>query len=251
MTEVVNDWAEALVAARRPGAQRARVPGAERMTEAVAYAVQDAVIARLGRPIGWKVGAPRPDATPSCAPILPGGVWMAPCSAIAVPEPIGFEVEIAFRLGPAFAPAATPPARAAILEAVASAHVAMELCVPRLIDGPKSPPLANLADNGMNFGFILGPEVANWRDIDGARQRAEALVDGDVIATSTGGHTHGDIVALLVWLVGHAVTRRGGLPGGAVVAAGAWTGLHWISAPARIGANFAGLGAFACDLAPR
>jgi 2-keto-4-pentenoate hydratase len=241
-------WTNALLAARGSGAPLARRDDADAITLADAYAIQDRVAAHFGGPIGWKVGAPRPDATPSCAPILPGCVWIAPDAAIKVPDPVGFEVEIAFRLGRAFSAAAAAPSCEEVLEAVVAAHVAIELCASRLADGPRSPPLANLADNGMNVGFVLGPEVAGWREIAAARQRAEALLDGHVHAQTVGGHTHGDIVELLIWLVAHAVTQRGGLPANAVVAAGAWTGLHWISAPARVGARFEGLGAFACDL---
>ena len=178
--------------------------------------------------------------------MLKGGIIDAGKSgiplSIPVPKPTGIEVEIAFRMGRAFPAAAVAPAAADILGGIASAHIAMELCASRLVTGPKSPPLANLADNGMNLGFIIGPAVKDWRAIDMHKQGARAYVDNAVAVDTTGGHTQKDLGALLVWLVGHLVTERGGLAAGAIVATGSWTGLHWVDHAANVAAEFPGLG---------
>src|SRR4051812_15933884 len=65
-----------------------------------AYAVQDALLARLGAVGGWKVGAKDPDAEPGAAPLpasglLPSGVQLkGPTWQLR-----GVEMELAFRLG--------------------------------------------------------------------------------------------------------------------------------------------------------
>lgn len=239
-------FAGQLLAARKPGAPRAALPSVLPASDAEAYQVQDIVAAKLGPVEGWKVGAANPTSEPNCAPVLKGGVIDAGRSgiplSIPVPKPTAIEVEIGFRMGRAFPAAASAPSAADILGAIASAHVIMELCACRLAAGMDAPPHAKLADNGMNLGFIVGPKVENWRAIDMLKQKALAFVDNKPVVDAAGGHTQKDLGALLVWLVGHVVTKRGGLPAGALVATGSWTGIHWIDHAANIGGEFPGLG---------
>lgn len=239
-------FAAALLAARKSGAPRAPLPDTLPTTDAQAYQVQDIVAAKLGPVEGWKVGAANPTSLPNCAPVLKGGVIDAGRSgiplSIPVPKPCAIEVEIGFRMARAFPAATTAPSAADVLAGIASAHVIMELCASRLAPGMDAPAHAKLADNGMNLGFIVGPKVENWRGIDMHTQKALAFVDNKPVVDTTGGHTQKDLGALLVWLVGHVVTQRGGLPAGALVATGSWTGIHWIDHTCNVGGEFPGLG---------
>lgn len=239
-------FAAALLAARKPGAALAPLPAVLPATDADAYKVQAIVAAMLGPVEGWKVGAANPASEPNCAPLLKGGIIDAGSSgiplSIPVPRPTAIEVEIGFRMGRAFPAAASAPPAADILAGIASAHVIMELCACRLAPGAASPPHAKLADNGMNLGFIVGPKVENWRAIDMHKQVARAVVDNSTVVDTVGGHTQKDLGALLEWLVGHVVTQRGGLPSGALVATGSWTGIHWLEKSANVGGEFPGLG---------
>jgi len=234
--------AERLIDARKT--KQPKVPAAELADIDIetAYRIQDAVARRLGPIEGWKVGAAAPGATPKCAPVLRGGVVQATAAPIGVPDPVGLEVEIVFRMNRAMPSAHTEPNEDDIFANIKSVHVGLELCSSRLDLGPQSPGFASLADNGMNQAFVVGPVVKNWRNIDAARQKARAIVDGKTVIETTGGHTHGDIGQLLVWLVRHVVTQRNGLAAGALVAAGSWTGLHWLNAPAIVGGEFEGIG---------
>lgn len=238
-------FAAALLTARRSGV-RCPLPKIVPASDAAAYQVQDLVRASMGPVEGWKVGAANATSQPNCSPVLKGGIINAGTSgiplSIPVANPTGIEVEIAFRLSRAFPAAATAPSAADVLAAIASAHIAMELCACRLADGPKVPPHASLADNGMNLGFIIGAEVPNWRAIDMQTQVARAWVDNKAVVETKGGHTQKDLATLLVWLVGHVVTTRGGLAAGAIVATGSWTGLHWVDHAANVAAEFPGLG---------
>jgi 2-keto-4-pentenoate hydratase len=244
--EDARTFAEALIAARKPGAPRTPLPKVVPATDQAAYRVQDIVRTALGPAEGWKVGAANPTAEPNCSPVLKGGIISATSSSaplsIPVPSPTGIETEIAFRMAKAFPAAAIPPPAADVLAAIGSAHVAMELCAYRLADGPKAPPHALLADNGMNLGFLIGPAVKDWRSIDAQHQVARAYVDGKAVVDLAGGHTQKDLAKLLVWVVGHVVTKRGGLPAGAIIATGSWTGVHWVTHSAGIAAEFPGIG---------
>ncbi len=243
MTEAdVAEFARALIAARGADERAADVPKVIPAGDAEAYRVQDQVIKALGPVEGWKVGAANPTSEPNCAPVLKGGIMTASAKPIIVPAKTGIEVEIAFRMQRAFPAAKSAPSAAEVMAGIGSAHVAMELCASRLVTGQQSPGHCNLADNGMNLGFVLGPQVASWKAIDPASQVAKAFVDGKVAVETTGGHTQKDLGKLLVWLVGHVVTQRGGLAAGAVVATGSWTGLHWVQVPAKVGGEFPGVG---------
>jgi len=222
-------------------------------SDAAAYQVQDLVRAAIGPTAGWKVGAANPTSQPNCSPVLAGGVIAVDRAgkalSIPVPTPTGIETEIAFRMARSFPAAKVAPNPEDILAGIASVHVAMELCAYRLVDGPKAPPLANLADSGMNLGFLIGPEVNDWRSIDMHKQVARAWVDGKAVVDGAGGHTQKDLAALLVWLVQHVVTQRGGLEAGAIVATGSWTGVHWVDHAALVASEFPGIGRLDARLA--
>jgi 2-keto-4-pentenoate hydratase len=246
-------FAAALLAARQPGARRAITPVKVPETDADAYKVQDIIRAKLGPTEGWKVGAANPTSEPNCAPVLRGGFIDAsrggiPLS-IPVPKPTAIETEIAFRMAKAFPASTKAPTAAEVLAGIGSAHIAMELCAHRLADGMKAPPKALLADSSMQLGFLIGPEVKDWRKVDAHKAVARAWVDNKIAVETTAGHTQKDLAALLVWLVGHVVTKRGGLNAGSVIATGSWTGAHWIDHAANVAAEFPGVGRLEARLA--
>ena len=234
--------ASELIDARRskhPKVTAARLAGID---VADAYRIQDAVARRLGPVEGWKVGAPSPDAEPACAPIMRGGVIAASAAPIGVPNPAGIEVEVVFRMGRAMPPSRNVPSEDDIFANIKSAHVGLELCSSRLDTGADAPGNAKLADNGINHAFVVGGPIKNWREIEASQQQARIIIDGKLVAESSGGHSHGDVGALLVWLVRHVVAERGGLPAGALIATGSWTPLMWVNTPAIVGGALEGLG---------
>jgi 2-keto-4-pentenoate hydratase len=239
-------FAETLIAARNKGGKLAPLPTVQPASAEDAYKVQDAVMAKLGPAAGWKVGAGSPTSEPSCAPVLPGGIIELSSAPLPVPAQTGIEVELAVRFAHGFAASTKAPTADDVYAAIGSVHVAMELCASRLAIGAKASPFTALADNGMNLGFVIGPkaelDVRTWGLEHGSRQIARAIVAGKTVIETTGGHTHQDLFTLLVWQVGHVVTRRGGLPAGSVIATGSWTGLHWTTTPVTVAGEFPGIG---------
>ena len=125
-------FSEQLTAARRAGARIGVPATGAPQTLAEALIAQDAVVKALASPvIGWKV-IEMPDGEVIFAPLLasgivpPGGTWK-----VAGGQPAGIELEIAFHMG-ADVPAGAGPA--AIMAAIASAHVVFELCQSRFKD---------------------------------------------------------------------------------------------------------------------
>ncbi|MCW5749353.1 MAG: fumarylacetoacetate hydrolase family protein, partial [Alphaproteobacteria bacterium] len=202
----IDRIAAALLDARRRFVQIAP-PGPTPPDAAEVYAIQDKVAATLGPPDGWKVGARAPDATPTCAPLLARHVVDGPAQfGAASMHMLGVEAEVAFRFGRDLPAARTAPASDTVLDAIASAHVVMEVVDTRLAGWKSLDPLWPLADNGMNKALVVGPAFAGWRALDYDRQPVKLVVNGNTLVDRSGGNTGGSPLRLLVWLAGHVVT---------------------------------------------
>lgn len=246
-TSDIDALAAGLSAARAEGAALVATPAHVPTSDSDAYRIQDAIAARLARPVkAWKVGAANAQSTPNGAPIFDVFDAKSPVPGAAS---TGVELEIAFRLSRDFPAGPTAPSRADVEASIGAAHIALETCASRLADGMRAPAHLRLADFGTNLGLVIGPEVKAWRTIDAAKLRARVTADGTIIADVTGGHTHPDLVGLLTWIIGHAVTRRGGMAASTWVTTGSWMGIKWVKPPAAVVGTFDGLGSIELKLA--
>lgn len=208
-----------------------------------AYAIQDALIGALGPVGGWKVGAPAPDAEPSCAPIAAATLLSSPASW---PAPRsgkrGVEAEIAFRLARDLPAEGAPWSREAVVAAIADACPAIEICESRFVDFEAVDPWTRLADGNLNAALVLGPAWGGWRGLDPGTQPVRLVAGGETVAAQNGGNTAGDLIRLLVWLADHLAARGHPLRAGQVVTTGSWTGLRFLPADAAVEADFPGIG---------
>lgn len=245
--------AEDLVRARRSG-QRIRALPADLApaTAEEAYAVQEAVIRRLGVAVaGWKVGAPDPTGTPSAAPLFADLVAPSPARFPAGPDSLrGVEAEIALRLGRDLPARAAPYDEDEAWAAVDTLHVAIELLDSRYVDRKAAGEFAALADNLTNGGFCYALAVRDWRGVDFLRQPAELVVDGETAARAVGGNPAGHPRRLLAWLANHCAVRGRPLARGQIVTTGSHTGLVIAPPGATVTARFTGLGEGTLTLAP-
>ncbi len=237
--------ADSLYAARSAGAPLAPTPALSPATDDEAYRVQDAIIARLASKVkAWKVGASSPDATPNGAPIFD----LFDAGQVPARASTGVELEIAFKLARGFPAGGAKPSRSDVEAAIGSIHIALETCASRLAEGMAAPAHLRLADFGTNLGLVIGPEIADWHAVDAKMLRASVSANGRTIADVTGGHTAPDLLGLLTWVVGHAVSKRGGMEAGTIVTTGSWTGIQWVDGPATIVGTFDGLGSVEVQL---
>lgn len=208
-------------------------------SEDEAYAIQD-IVANGYRPVdGWKTGAKTPDATPNCAPLLRGNVIAGPATfAASGMSMLGVEAEIAFKFARDIG---TAPSDDAVLDAIGSAHIVMEVVDTRLANKSLDP-LWALSDNGMNKALVMGPSFADWRTHDYAKQPVKLIVNGKPLVDTAGGLTGGSPLRLVQWLAKHVVARRGGIRAGQVVTTGSWVGLQFVEPGAKVEAQFPGLG---------
>ncbi len=234
--------AQLLIQAHRRHERAAATPAAGPADAAAAYAVQRAVWQALAggqRPTAWKVGAASADAEPLAAPMWPAHVAASPATfARGDFFSLGVEAEIAFRFGRDLPPRLEPYGREEILEAVAGAHVALELVDTRLADAQAAGPLWRLADNLLHGGFVLGDEIPDWRSLDWPGLTSRVLAGDQVLAETRGRPPLGDPLHCLPWWIVHA----GGVRAGDVVTTGAWNGMHPLALPADVRVEFLAAG---------
>jgi len=238
------DQAASMLAAARKGKGNP-LPGlpdtARPQSEADCYAIQDAVMHKLGETVGgWKVGF-SPDGGILCAPIYASAVHpspsVMPASAMHM---IGIECEIGFRLGKAFAARAAAYTRDEVL-AAAALHPTIEVVDSRYVDFRSLDRLQVLSDNVSNGGLVYGAAASGWEGMDLVHPPIEVTADGKDFAECTGLRA-GDPLGLLVDLVNFVANKRGGVPAGTFVTTGTHTGLIFTDPGVTIRADFGSLG---------
>ena len=249
MSVDIEGLADRLVAARRGGALVGDVAGGEQpTTQAEAFAVQDAVLARLGGGVAaWKVGgAPGTDNT--CGPVLAGLVMDSParldgkaCRLMAV------ECELAFRLGRDLPVRAQPYTTAEAHAALDTMYVAIEQVEARVAAWPKAPGLVQLADFMANAALIVGSPQPVPASVDVAKTRVQLEIGGKIKKDQVGTYAGGDPFALIAWLANHLAQRAPvlsgrGLKAGDVITTGSWTSYDFAGPGQTVRAIFPGIG---------
>ncbi len=191
-----------------------------------AYAVQDAMAERLGVIGGWKIGAPGPEATPMFGPIpLRFGVVSTGGEIKGERRLRGVEAEVAFLLRKDLPMREVPYSRDEVLEAIASAHPAIEVLESAFVAPDEAAQLAMVADLQMNGGLVYGPASKAWRENGFAGEKLEVVVDGVVRWDGVGKATNGpDLLRLMEFLANEGQFRTGGLQAGQWITTGSWMG---------------------------
>ncbi|MFZ5781258.1 MAG: 2-keto-4-pentenoate hydratase [Pseudomonadota bacterium] len=241
MSADVSQAVKGLLEARRTARQLAPpFPMPDRET---VYAIQDGVARATGPVSGWKVGARTPTAEPNPAPLLAGALVRSPARFDgAAMHMIGVEVEISFHIVEDIAARAAPVGREEALAAVGDAFVGLEIVDTRLADFRTADPEWLLADNQMNHALVIGDAIPGWRALDWKAVRVRLETDGRTEVDQIGGLAAVDPVRLLVWMIDHAVRRRGGVSAGQAITTGSWTGLRYVPPGTRAIGAFPGLG---------
>lgn len=217
-----------------------------------AYAVQDALGARLARrlgpPAGWKIGLTSLRMQALCAidhpvagrvfaaRLLPSGASISLGSLLRM----GLEFEICVRLCRDLPARAEGWRRDEVEQAVGAICPAVEVIDDRLTDYPLDP-LSLVADNAWNEGLVLGEWQTRWPDL--AAARGEVIVDGELVDAGLGRDVLGHPFEPLTWLANHLRARGEGLRSGDLVSTGSLVTTRFPSAPGRYRFALDGLGA--------
>lgn len=256
-----HETARAFVAARRAGRGLAEWPGDLPRDMDEAYAVQAAVQACWGRPVGGvKVGRVLGEwaerfsvdrfVGPICAetiqhpapgetarfPVIAGGTALLECEVIAV---LGRD-----------APDDTAITPEAARDLVASLHIGIEIAGSPMADINALGPLASIACFGNNNGAIVGPPIAAWQTRDLGALGCVARIDGQDVGRGDTSRLPGGLWAALAFACNRQALGTP-LKAGDIVCTGALTGMHPLAAGQRARADFGPLGQVECLAVPQ
>jgi 2-keto-4-pentenoate hydratase len=240
--EALDEAVALLVAVRRGGALIDALPAASRPVDlSEAHAIQDAVSARLGEPVGgWK--AALLDGELMRGPLYASRLLASPARLPADRMPMrGIEAEIAFRVERDLAPRARDYSYDEVARAV-TALAAIEIVDTRFRDYHATAVLDRAADCVSNGGLVLGAPRPDWRDFDLARLEVVLTIGGATVLRRVGGHAAGDPLLPAVALA-NSLRTAGGLKAGQTVTTGTFSGLE-VAAPGQtVTVEFTGFGA--------
>lgn len=191
------------------------------------------------RPRAWKIGAPMRDVEPVAAPVFPERLALQPARfSSGLFFGLGVEAEIAFCFGRDLPQRSSTYSREEIVEAIDSAHVALELVDTRLADAQAAGPFWRLADSLLNGALVIGSAIPNWSQRDFSPQVVRILADGRPIHDGLGQPPLADLFHCIPWWIEHV----GGARAGDIVTTGAWSGAHPLAMPVEVRVEFPGMG---------
>ncbi|HUY80236.1 MAG TPA: hypothetical protein VMU92_00730 [Acidobacteriaceae bacterium] len=238
--------AEVLLKARREVKPIHKLPESLRPSSLEeAYALQDIVAEAMRNIGGWKVGAPSPNATPLFGPMPLWGGFAKSGSRISptFKRLRGIEAEIAFCLGKDLPPRSEPYSRQEVVDAIASAHPAIELLESAYADPDAVDRLSMIADLQMNGGFVYGTAYAGWKTCDLTQESATVAIDGAVRFEGKASNPAGtDLLRLVTWLANDGSERTGGLKSGQWITTGSWSGKTFANPGSTASIRFSNFG---------
>jgi 2-keto-4-pentenoate hydratase len=250
------DW----IAARRlAGRSIADLPATLRPAdEAGGYALQaalrDRLAARLGPPIGWKVGATTRAMqallnvpAPCAGEMLRGGLHhgRAALSHAAFCR-VGIECEIAMELARPLGDAG-PVDEQRAAAAVGRIFPAAEIVDDRYGDFRNFGVPSLIADFFFHHGVVLGEPVADWRGIDLGAATGTTRANGEAKVAGRGADVLGHPMRSLAWLANRLRDLGRVLEPGQLVMTGSLPLPYWAAAGDRVEIEIGGLGGVRID----
>ncbi len=233
-----------LLIAARQGGPALRAADMRPADAAAAYALQDALLERIGPIGGWKVGAKTPTAEPSCAPMPASGILPTGTSLQLVPSSLrGIEVEIAFRVRRDISGSPQEIDALTMDDMFDAVFPAIEVVETRLADFIDADPFAKLADLSSHGALVVGP-AASVRpgDVQLPQLRAILTFDGQSVADTIGGNPAVDLLRLSHWLATHCVQRGSPLRKGQIVTTGSCTGMLFAQSQQKVEGEIVSIG---------
>ena len=242
-TQQISRVAALLVEARHSGMLLEGLPAdATPASVAEAHAIQDAVTASLGKPVGaFKAMAPA-NGEPTRGVIYADTILASPARIPAAEVPqCGVEGEVAFVFRRDL-PARTAPYSRDEVAAAVDACAAIELVTSRYRNSDVATNLEKLADCISNGAFVHAAPPAEWRGLDLGKLKVTLAVNGAPVLDQVGGHPTGDPLGVAVALA-NMMREQGGVRAGQFVTCGSYTGLRYLQPGDVCGVRFEGLGA--------
>jgi 2-keto-4-pentenoate hydratase len=155
---------------------------------------------------------------------------------------LGLEFELGLRLGADLPASGAPYTRASVAGAVAACMPAFELIEDRGADYGDLDAASILTDKCWCGGVVLGPEVADWRQLDLASAPALLIWNGEVVDQGLTGAAMGHPFEGLAWLANLLAARGRGMQSGDIVITGSALRTRFPAAGDEVTYRIAGLG---------
>lgn len=213
--------------------------------------MQDAAADRIGqRCVGWKLGLTNTHAQttlgfphPFTGRLFADMVQRSPArfSMAQFVQPL-METEIAFRMGSGLPPRNSAYEEEEVLAAVETALVGVEIADSRTSGTWPFPIPVLAADNGATGGFVVGPDIPDWRKRALEAIPATLEFDGTQVSGPVAEAARTLPIPVLVWGI-NALSRRGiGVQAGDIIATGSTCVPRTFNSPVTAVARFEGLG---------
>lgn len=253
------DIATAFVEARRSATALPTYPGAIPDTLARAYAVQDAAIAMVDRPIaGWKVGKIDPPVegiNRLVGPIFANHVIDMSGNGADIPAmPIfadGFgaaEAEFLLRIGTRPDPDKRDYTMAEARDLIDAVHVGIEIASSPFPGINDFGPTVTVSDFGNNNGLVIGPAIEGWQETDLNLWPVALTINGTEAGRGIAADMLDGPIGAARFLFEHMAARAVALTPGQWISSGAVTGVHPAALNDRVEAWFDGRLSVACTI---
>ncbi|HEY2783314.1 MAG TPA: hypothetical protein VGI90_21250 [Steroidobacteraceae bacterium] len=240
--------AQRFVAARRAAIPLSEYPGTAPQTLQTAYDIQARAIAvQGGRIAGWKIGRILPPLDHTFGANRLAGPIFASALRQASDEPVmpvfvgGFaavEAEYLFQLDGRIDPNMRQWSCEEALEHVSAVHVGFEIASSPFAGINQLGPPVTASDFGNNNGLVIGPAIANWREVAYDNWNVTTTINAAAVgagrATSFPDGSAGSVRFALEFLAAQGIT----VAAGTWVSSGAITGVHDVKAGDRVVARF-------------
>jgi 2-oxo-3-hexenedioate decarboxylase/2-keto-4-pentenoate hydratase len=254
--QAIDEAAGLLAKARLGGVRFTGLPDGRRpVDEAEAYAIQDALHARLaaagrGPLVGYKIGCTTPVMqrflgidNPCAGGVLRAGVQRVDGSfRHADFLRVGVECEIAVALARDLPAADAPYDRHEVAAAVGACMAAIEVVDDRYDNYRALDPLTLVADDFFHAGCVLGEPVAHWRGLDLPALAGRMTINGSEVGRGRGGDVLGHPLAALAWLANLCAAHDRPLQADAFVLLGSVVETRWLEPGDRVAIAIDGLG---------
>jgi 2-keto-4-pentenoate hydratase len=259
VSEQLKSVAQAFVTARRAGRALADYPGAPPADLTAAYAIQDHAIRADGRPIaGWKVGRifPPDDARlgsnrlsgPIFAESVVDGTGAAPVMPVFTGGFAAAEAEFLLHLAPGHG-GATPQTDEETLALLDDVRIGIEIASSPYPGINADGPAVTASDFGNNFGLVLGPRIADWRNTDLRSIGVKTTIDGETAGAASAATMLDGPLGAVRFLMSNLAARGIAFDAGCWVSSGAVTGVHRVEPGQTVEASFGAHGTVGCTIA--
>jgi 2-oxo-3-hexenedioate decarboxylase/2-keto-4-pentenoate hydratase len=254
--QAIDEAAGLLAKARLDRVRFAGLPdGLRPVDEAEAYAIQDALHARLGAAgrgplVGYKIGCTTPVMqrflgidNPCAGGVLQPGVQRrAGDFRHAGFLRVGAECEIAVALARDLTADDGPYDRDKVGAAIGACMAAIEIVDDRYDDYRALDPLTLVADDFFHAGCVLGEPVEHWRGLDLPAAAGHMTINGAEVGSGRGGDVLGHPLAALAWLANLHAAHDRPLRAGTFVLLGSVVETRWLEPGDLVEIAIEGLG---------